>query len=231
MNQKRNLILFILTVLLLSILLACQLIRLPIMPTPTRTFTSAATPTLETPTPTATFLVGDLGWGQIYGKVTDATTGQPLAGATVTCSHFSYTSPATCNASTVSAQDGTYIFLDIFFHDTDRVRLEVRFQGYVTQTIDFDFFASPGLKSDFALVPGMDTEPPFIACTAPACGPYQSLFCPGGDCIGGCGLVCATPAAICTPPLCAIGTNEVYYCSGTCPGGCGTTCATYTPAP
>jgi hypothetical protein len=36
---------------------------------------------------------------------------------------------------------------------------------------------------------------------------------------------------MCTPPLCAIGTSEVYYCSATCPNGCGTTCATYTPAP
>lgn len=228
MNQKRNHIIFTLSVLSFSVLLSC---RLPITPTPTRTFTSAATPTLETATPTATYIVGDLGWGQIYGKVTDATTGQPVAGATVACSHSSYTSPATCNASTVTAQDGTYVFRDIFFHDTDRLRLEVRFQGYVTQTIDFEFFTSPWLKTDLALVPGTDTEPPFIACTAPACGPYESLVCPGADCTGGCGLICATPAAICTPPLCAIGTNEVYYCSGTCPGGCGTTCATVTPAP
>ncbi len=36
---------------------------------------------------------------------------------------------------------------------------------------------------------------------------------------------------VCTPPLCAIGTNETYYCPGNCPGGCGTTCATYTPTP
>jgi len=36
---------------------------------------------------------------------------------------------------------------------------------------------------------------------------------------------------MCTPPLCAIGTSEVYYCSETCPNGCGTTCATYTPSP
>jgi hypothetical protein len=36
---------------------------------------------------------------------------------------------------------------------------------------------------------------------------------------------------VCTPPLCAIGTSEVYSCSATCPNGCGTTCATYTPTP
>jgi hypothetical protein len=40
-----------------------------------------------------------------------------------------------------------------------------------------------------------------------------------------------TPYIQCTPPVCAIGTSEVYYCPGGCPGGCGTTCATYTPTP
>jgi len=41
----------------------------------------------------------------------------------------------------------------------------------------------------------------------------------------------STPAPVCTPPVCAIGTNEVYFCREECPGGCGTTCATYTPVP
>ena len=36
---------------------------------------------------------------------------------------------------------------------------------------------------------------------------------------------------MCTPPACAIGTSETYYCAGVCNGGCGTTCATYTPLP
>lgn len=36
---------------------------------------------------------------------------------------------------------------------------------------------------------------------------------------------------VCTPPLCAINTDEAYYCPVNCPGGCGTTCATYTPTP
>lgn len=38
-----------------------------------------------------------------------------------------------------------------------------------------------------------------------------------------------TPIIQCTPPVCAIGVNEVYFCPQECPGGCGTTCATYTP--
>lgn len=36
---------------------------------------------------------------------------------------------------------------------------------------------------------------------------------------------------VCTPPRCAIGTRETYYCPGVCPGGCGTTCGTYTSTP
>jgi hypothetical protein len=229
MNRKRNYTVLFLLALAFLALLSC---RLPLTPTPTSTHALAATPTLGTVVPTQTFIVGDLGWGPIYGKVTDAATGKPIAGATVTCSHSSYTSPATCNTSTVTEADGSYKFPDAFFHDTDRLRLEVRVQGYVTQTINVNFFTSPWLKTDFALVPGTDTELPFIACTAPACGPYEALTCARGDCTGGCGLVCATPYAICTPPLCVIGTSEVYYCtSGTCPGGCGTGCATYTPAP
>ena len=36
---------------------------------------------------------------------------------------------------------------------------------------------------------------------------------------------------MCTPPLCAIGTSEAYFCAATCPNGFGTTCATYTPSP
>jgi hypothetical protein len=230
MNQKQNHILFIFLALALSGLLSCLWIRIPGTSTPVPIYTLAYTPTLEKATPTATFMVGDLGWGKIYGEVTDAATGLPIVGATVTCSHYSYTSPATCNASTLTDQDGIFTFLNIFFHDTDRIQLEVRMQGYVTQTLNVDFLISPWLQSDFALVAETGI-PPAVVCTAPACGPYESLVCSAGDCTGGCGLICATPAAICTPPVCAIGTSEVYYCAGTCPAGCGTTCATYTPTP
>ncbi len=198
--------------------------------------TPSVTPTTAQPTtppPAITVvIVGDLGKGAIHGKVTDSTTGAPIAGAKVTCWHSSYTSTTLCNISVVTAQDGTYIFPESFFHDTDRVQLEVQAQGYVTQTIKLNFLVSPWLQMNFALAPAAVTQPPQAMCTQPACGPYESLFCPGGTCPGGCGYICATPAAICTPPLCAIGTSEVYYCkSGVCPGGCGTTCATYTPAP
>lgn len=231
-----------------ALAVACQLADLYGTPTPSPTFTAtetaSVTPSMtdtvtpqvtisETPFPivTNTFIVGDLGWGAIYGRIIDSISGVPIVGATVTCWHSSYTSPSLCNTSTFTKEDGTYTFPDNFFHDTDRVRLEVKAQGYVTQTIDVNFFTSPWLKADFALVPAIPTEPSPIVCTPPSCGPYDALICQQGNCPGGCGYVCITPAAICTPPVCAIGTNEVYYCSGVCPGGCGTTCATITPAP
>src|SRR6185295_16956639 len=50
-------------------------------------------------------IAGDLGWGKIHGKITDAVTGAPISGATVTCSHHSYTSPATCSGSTTTNAD------------------------------------------------------------------------------------------------------------------------------
>ena len=227
----RTLKMLLLPIILFCFILACSFpIPSPTPPTPEPIFTLLFTPTLATAIPTNT-IIGNLGWGSIYGKVTDARTGSPIAGVTVICRHYSYTSPATCNTSTVTEADGTYTFPDIYFHDTDHVWLEVKTQGYVTQVVLIDFFTRPELNKDFVLVPGTDTALPILACTPPACGPYESLFCPAGECPGGCGMACATPAAICTPPLCAIGTNEVYFCEGICPGGCGTTCATFTPAP
>ncbi|MCE9646342.1 MAG: carboxypeptidase-like regulatory domain-containing protein [Chloroflexi bacterium] len=194
-------------------------------------FKKTPIPESSSPLATPTFLVGDLGWGAIHGKVTDSVTGLPIPGAIVTCRHSSYTSPSLCNTSTVTEKDGIYTFPENFFHDTDRVHLEVQAKGYVTQSLDVNFLISPWLNADFTLTPAAATEAPQVMCTQPACGPYESLFCPQGDCPNGCGYVCATPAAICTPPLCAIDGNEVYFCSGVCPGGCGTTCATITPGP
>jgi len=242
--MKEKIMFIFATFLSIAITASCNLPRLQITPTPSPTFSptinNPITPKIvlsetpsETPSPIATntFIVGDLGWGTIHGKVKDSTTGAPIVGATVICRHSSYTSTSLCNTSVFTTSDGIYTFPEFFFHDTDRVQLEVQAQGYVTQTLNVNFLVSPWLNADFAIVPAISTELPQVMCTQPACGPYQSLFCPQGNCPGGCGYICATPAAICTPPLCAIGTSEVYHCPGVCPGGCGTTCATFTPAP
>ena len=45
------------------------------------------------------------------------------------------------------------------------------------------------------VMPPID-ETPILMCTPPACAPGESYTCPGGDCPGGCGTVCAAP----TPP-------------------------------
>lgn len=80
-------------------------------------------------------ILGDLGWGSIHGKIVDAVTGEPIVGATVTCQHSSYTSPATCSGSTTTDAQGMYIFGNIFFHDTDTVKLTVQAAGYQSQEI------------------------------------------------------------------------------------------------
>src|SRR5262245_6425787 len=79
-------------------------------------------------TPTATQgPAGDLGTGTVFGIVTDTVTGAPIAGASVTCEHSSFTSPEDmrCNQSTVTDQDGKFLFENIFFHDTDTITLTV----------------------------------------------------------------------------------------------------------
>src|SRR5574341_829211 len=102
--------------LVLLFLISCNLLNRPSAPTPT--------PTLG--------LAGGLGFGDVSGKVTDAATGVPVAGATVTCEHFSYTSKEAdhCNRSTTTDQDGTFRFEQIFFHDTDTITLTVEAAGY-----------------------------------------------------------------------------------------------------
>lgn len=241
--MKEKVIFLLVILFTLSAAISCNLPSTQSTPTPSPSETPVVvlnTATIETAiseTPpfiaiTTTFIAGDLGWGAIRGEVTDTITGAPIVGATVTCWHYSYISPARCDSSIVTDKDGAYIFTDIYFHDTDHIQMKVEFPGYVTQTIDIRSIITPWLTADFALVPDLNTASPQIACTQPACGPYEALACPAGNCPNGCGYVCITPAAICTPPVCAIGTSEVYYCeSGVCAGGCGTTCATFTPAP
>lgn len=233
------------TLVSLSLASSCQLTDFYSSPTPLPTFTPDIkdTPTAQvinstTPALTVTLpaIAGDLGRGSIHGKVMDAITGIPIVNAKVICNHDSYTSIARCQGDTFTDIDGNYIFYNIFFHDTDTFQLRVEALGYEPKEFEQSFFIQPELLTDFALSPILTAitpvDTPIISCTQPSCGPYDALVCSQGDCPNGCGFVCITPAAICTPPVCAIGTSEVYYCSsGACAGGCGTTCATITPAP
>jgi hypothetical protein len=148
-----------------------------------------------TPSPTGSLsptaiIAGDLGWGDISGLVTDAASGAPIAGATVTCEHFSFTSPARCNGSTLTDAQGKFLFRDIFFHDTDRIFLSVEAQGYEPQVYKQDFFIRPELIANISMQPLGPT--PIIMCTPPPCKPGEVYYCPG-NCPGGCGTVCTTP--------------------------------------
>jgi len=94
---------------------------------------------------------GDLGWGKIHGKITDAVTGAPIAGATVMCSHNSYTSPARCSGSTTTNADGMFIFDNVFFHDTDTIKLIVQAAGYQPKEISRASFTLPDMEADIYL--------------------------------------------------------------------------------
>ena len=114
----------------------------------------ALTPTL-TPSPTKTPtmpIAGDLGFGSVHGVVTSASTGAPIAGAVVSCSHFSFTSPAKCSGTRTTGADGLYSFDNVFFHDTDQITVVAQAAGYTQQTIQQNFFTTPNMTANFSLV-------------------------------------------------------------------------------
>lgn len=96
-------------------------------------------------------IAGDLGWGIIHGKITDAVTGEPVVGAIITCELHSYTSPATCSGTVTTDFDGVYIFEDVFFHDTDTIKLIVEAAGYQTEEIKTNFFTMPDMEANVGL--------------------------------------------------------------------------------
>jgi hypothetical protein len=139
--MKTALVRFILPLILL--LGSCNL------PNPTPIASSTETPAVE---PTAP-IPGDLGFGKISGNVTDSVTGAPIAGATVTCKHFSYTSKESdrCNRNTTTDQDGNFLFENVFFHDTDTITLIVEATGYKPATLKYASFTQPLLEADIQL--------------------------------------------------------------------------------
>lgn len=94
---------------------------------------------------------GDLGFGEIHGKVTDSLRGTPIEGAVITCEHHSFTSPATCSGTATTDVDGIYKFENVYFHDTDTIKLTVQATGYQTQEITNGFFTMAGLEMDVML--------------------------------------------------------------------------------
>jgi hypothetical protein len=132
----------------------------PAFPLTNTTLTAAMGSTLEalpsnTPPAGVTFVprAGDLGWGAVYGRIADGTSGLPLDGATVRCEHSSYTSPSLCSGVTTTNADGNYIFTPVFFHDTDRITLIVEAPGFTLLRFEQDFFTRPELHADLGLFP------------------------------------------------------------------------------
>lgn len=94
---------------------------------------------------------GDLGWGAIHGKVTDAATGAPIANATVTCEQHSYTPSTPCSGSSTTSADGSYIFNTVYFHDTDTIKLTVQATGYQTKEVTQSFFTFNDWEANITL--------------------------------------------------------------------------------
>lgn len=116
--------------------------------------TPIATPISASPVSTMTVppYMGDLGFGKIHGKITDAVTGAPIVGAIISCEHHSYTSPAICSGTTTTDVDGMYVFENVFFHDTDTIKLTIEAVGYQMQEIKKNFFTMPDMEANVNLI-------------------------------------------------------------------------------
>ncbi len=120
---------FILVV--MSLLTGCIIFEVA----PASTQTTTATPTdtacpMATNTPTPDPCTG--WWCTINGVVyVDAVdSGNELEGASVEMGQFSYCSPTSGRYQTTTAPDGTFEFGEVFLHDTDRIWIEVEYEGY-----------------------------------------------------------------------------------------------------
>lgn len=137
---------------LVLILVACNFMNAG---SATATVPAATSTPSNIPSPAVTLppIPGDLGFGNVTGTVTDAATGLPIPNATVTCQHSSYTSKESdrCNLTTVTDENGVFLFEKIFFHDTDTITLIVEVPGYEKTEIKQSFFTWNEWKVDIAL--------------------------------------------------------------------------------
>lgn len=98
---------------------------------------------------------GDLGWGSIHGVITNSATGQPIAGATVTCEHHSYNSvpPALCSGSVITNAEGKFVFERVYFHDTDAINLIAQAAGYQSLRFESTAFTTNDMEANMSLNP------------------------------------------------------------------------------
>ena len=93
---------------------------------------------------------GDLGLGMVHGKVTDVT-GAPIPNATVTCEHHAYQPAPPCTGIVWTAVDGAFAFSNVFFHDTDSIKIIVQASGYESQEITKSSFTTNDWEVNVAL--------------------------------------------------------------------------------
>ena len=104
---------------------ACAILEGVPAPTNTTTLTPASAPTF-TPDPCTGW------WCTVTGVVVAETTlsGYEPEGITVTLQQTSYCSPTRGEHQATTDPDGRFEFSDVFFHDTDRIRIQVESKGY-----------------------------------------------------------------------------------------------------
>jgi len=132
------------SVVVLLFLSGCAILEAVPAPTSIATLTPTLAPTF-TPTLAPTF-TPDLctgWWCTVTGVVVAETTpsGYEPEGVTVTLHQTSYCSPTSGQQQAAIGPDGEFEFGDVFFHDTDRIRIGVESDGYESAQWDSaDFY-------------------------------------------------------------------------------------------
>ena len=109
----------------LLLLAGCAIIEAATTPTSSATLTPITAPTF-TPDPCT-------GWRCTVTGVAYTGTihfGNELESVTVTLHQTSFCSPTRGQHRTTTDSDGRFEFSDVFFHDTDRIQIQVESEGY-----------------------------------------------------------------------------------------------------
>ncbi len=125
MRRRRPMRVVLGSLVVLLFLTGCAILEAVPAPTSTTTLTSDPAPTF-TPDPCTGW------WCTVTGVVVAETTqsGHELEGVTVTLRQTSYCSPTRGEHQATTDPDGRFEFSDVFFHDTDRIRIEAESEGY-----------------------------------------------------------------------------------------------------
>jgi hypothetical protein len=130
---------------LLQAILGCMVVSwLPTACLKTGAAPTPSTTAIQAPIPTPTFTPDPCTgwWCTITGVVYDETIGlgNEAVGAKVTLHQGSYCSPTRGEQQTTTDLYGTFEFSDVFFHDTDRIRIQIESGGHETahwDSVDF----------------------------------------------------------------------------------------------